>query len=373
MLKQTRFLYTDRSTTRCLATKDPISSAFIVDLDGIVRRKSATKLDPVERNYRARVNHMQTQATSSLIAGLNDSWCQVFQSHVLYLPTEASRLHFFAPDPFAVSSTAASRDLLHGWLATRTAWREVHERSPLSLDPVGNYFVNEFWFNVCDRRGFSRLFGEDHGREKVKSKRDFPIMLQSALGPVYTRWTKPYPASMCSVTILNQEFKHTDPLPAHISSLVIWEMFEMNHRAELRAMDRLHFHGDYTALLFRREALLKRCFSGHTLLPDISNPVDGGLSASTLHRRRPYVIALITVMRDWIMDGQPVLPANLERILHCKDLPYHDSSPRGGSQRPDHLWKTQEAEVLLVYSRVCISKLHRAPVAPRTWIGDAHT
>lgn len=352
---------------------DTLANAFTVSMDGIVRRRNLSKIDPVERNYQARLNHMQTQATSSLIAGLNDSWCQVLQSHLLYLPTESSRLHFFAPDPFAVSSTVASRELLHGWLATRMAWRDVIEHSRLTLDTAGNYFVNEFWFNVCDRRGFSRLFGDDHGREKVKSKREFPIMLQNALGPVYSRWSKPYPASMCSVVILDQQFSYDEPLPSHITSLVLWEMLEINHRAELRAMDRLFVPGDYDKIRFQREALLKRCFGGHTLLPDMCNPVDGGLSASSLERRRPYVIALVRVMRDWIIDGQPALPANLEHILHVQHSPYEDNSIEGESRRPEYLWKTQETQALLVYSRVCVSIFHRAPTVPRTWSPDAHT
>ncbi|KAJ3826070.1 hypothetical protein F5880DRAFT_1610533 [Lentinula raphanica] len=87
-----------------------------------------------------------------------------------------------------------------------------------------------------------------------------------------------------------------EPPSREIASQILWEICEISFRQELVALDR---HLDDSGLsLPKRDAMLNMCWRGSRYQADITD-LEGGLAASDIQKRTPYIRALHQLMRSW--------------------------------------------------------------------------
>jgi hypothetical protein len=87
---------------------------------------------------------------------------------------------------------------------------------------------------------------------------------------------------------------------------VLWELFELNFRFELLALDRRASGANTEPEVLARQELVLTCFPGNpglsgsaSLLTVDSNHAHLGLSAPSWQNRLPYIYALMEVMAGW--------------------------------------------------------------------------
>jgi len=104
-------------------------------------------------------------------------------------------------------------------------------------------------------------------------------------------------------TFCNVPVQLTPPLKTYDIQPILWELYELNFRFELLALDaRLTRDSDKSPAT--RQRVIKRCFEGKSLLVPEVDYAAWGLAAPKWNHRLPYVMALGKVMKSWA--GCPV-------------------------------------------------------------------
>lgn len=247
----------------------------------------------------------------------------------------------YGPNPWRTESDAAPYEL-HGWMAFRAELLELSKRAPLALTETQ-------WRRVVDHRGWKSVFGESTDRNQ--RKRDDAQAIRDAIVPWFNASDKQLPKPGAAVQYHGQTFqapKKSTPsfVDDNTRFAMRLEIIELNHRGELRALDK-KMMPDVPA----RDAWIKLCFAGSELVPSINDP-DGGLGGSSVWIRRPYMLALLKLMRDWRVNGSPYLDQGLNNIQANVQLPSLEAM-------------YQEYRIVKAFAIAFVEKFGRAPTAPR--------
>jgi hypothetical protein len=102
----------------------------------------------------------------------------------------------------------------------------------------------------------------------------------------------------------NVEIK-LDPLPVPVVHEILWELYELNFRFELTALDsRLTTAADKNPET--RQAWIKQCFPTRSLIIVDFKHAQEGLAAESWKERAPYIVALWKVVKTWSTCPQPL-------------------------------------------------------------------
>lgn len=309
-------------------------------------------------NYQKRVRLMQQQ--HHRIPGfhsLPSCWSDILRPSVLVLPQSVSRVCTFGPPTHVlVSNGKGLRHMLHGWMVLRSLLAGLFEQGAEPLPEV-------VWEVMLDHRGWTNVFREQTSKTMNRSKLQLRNEARDWLMPWVQAQKITLPEPYCDAHLdgatytavalqpLDPQSKRAfQPLPDHVSRRLTREIFEINHRAEVRGLDALMVP-DWSRIRGVRESMIKACFSDSSFFPAGGPATDLGLGASTVWKRRGSILALHALMKTWMMEGAPYLPEKLRALA------------MGDVSRP--VAEQQEYHVLWYFCAAFVYCFGRAPTAPR--------
>jgi hypothetical protein len=134
---------------------------------------------------------------------------------------------------------------------------------------------------------------------------------------------------------------------------MLWELYELNFRLELRALDRELSMAEGWEDVIEREEMVNKCFAeGDRADFELSPPVipasNMGLASDDLEARRPYILALARLMNRWHVGKAKVI----------EDLPYSSREISSAELA------TLESAVAALYCQAFYDCRARAPLTP---------
>lgn len=374
-----------------------LAQAFVIDEQGIVTKAKATSL---VFNYESRTKRMMEQhgiygrRVPSGLRALPSVWSEVLQPGKLLIPEAFREIHLFGPDTSRLNrdTSATTQHHMHGYMILRQVIQDVAAIQLIAM-PI------EHWHRLLDHRGWNALWGDV--RDKDEGKKAQTEHIQSVfLAAVKRRFTPP-PRAWDEVVYNSRVYKAIEvptptasgqgatpalgqgerprkanqkpprattrtlaEIPAEDWDRLLWEILEINHQGEMRAMQLV-----MTSALDSDLAVLD-AFRGLGRFPavelqrlaatwpfNIDEP--NHLAATTADERRTGIVRLLGTMKLWNVVGRPFLNDQLRHYVKMVD-----DMVAPGSVDVDGV-EVQEVNVLLAWSRMFIEKFGRAPTAPR--------
>jgi hypothetical protein len=137
------------------------------------------------------------------------------------------------------------------------------------------------------------------------------------------------------------------PLDQWAVQPIFWELYELNFRFELLALD-AHLTRTQNKTPQSRQQLIKKCFPGRSLLvPDINHSMNG-LTATNWKYRIPYLLAFWKVLKTWAD-----CPEALKNIV-----------PKGEGDYAEEEILTLERQLAQFYTQSFFNTFGRAAVVP---------
>lgn len=214
------------------------------------------------------------------------------------------------PHSFLNDNPRTAATYFYNWLSNRPSWFTRLQKIESSPNPL----TNQQWRDFLVSRPSDRVDTKGAaGRQQVRELLGVQVsgIADGTSSPV--EWHG---------HILDQ----TSPPPDHIAQQILWELFELNFRFELLALDRVASAStdDSHDASHAREQQILQCFPQREglsalLVADVTL-AHRGLGAAHWQERAPYVLALRTVMRGWkvrtlekpaIIDGED-MPQGLQ-------------------------------------------------------------
>lgn len=380
-----------------------LNAAFLINEDGLISRRSQTSSHI--HNYEARVQQMMAHQNRQWgirpphgLRAISAPWAEVLRTNILLIPETFSTLSLFGPDPFKLLDTAASapRHHMHGYMVLRPYILHVVARDPVML-------TTATWHRLVDHRGWASLWGEIADRDPVK--RAEAVSLQQIFLPVFQEFGVAPPTPWCNASYNARVYSWTDVLDEHTGGVgaaessgrhggaatgkqrergpkapkkmrvcdpipvddwdqLLWEIIEVNHRSEVRALDRAM--AKVPVELTWRDNLVKRAFVDARLVPDVNGLVvpssqgSDGLGGANVNSRRSATVGLLELMSGWEVNRRPFLDVRLRSYYETLrgDVPI--GSPEG--IEPRHV---QEIHIVKAFCQKFVEMYKRAPIAPR--------
>jgi hypothetical protein len=146
--------------------------------------------------------------------------------------------------------------------------------------------------------------------------------------------------------------KENGSLDDEVVREMLWELYELSFRLELRALDRELSYAEGWQDVFEREEMVNRCFAGgdgpdFVLSPAVIPVSNAGLASDDLEERGPYIVTLARLMTRWVV-GKPKI---IEDLAFAPEL------------SKDELAKLESA-VAALYCQAFYDKRARAPLTP---------
>lgn len=341
-------------------------------------------------------------------------WSEVLRTNKLILPEEMTKIMLFGPDVSRINrgDGQLQRHMMHGYMILREAIHAAVDRAPIMMTP-------DLWVRLLDHRGWKALWGDlreqnEEARANIEQIRGFfarfvkneageypqpwaeakyngrvykPIVIEiedetisktSEPGPSdskRTRRAKKKARKLQEESALgaqNVESRATksvqrlEDLPDADWDYLLWEMIEINHQGELRALQFLFHDAGHIAQInqyIMTKMLGPREAAG---LPERSgglSPSSAGLAGVTTERRRRSIVALLGLMSKWKIGNVPFLSVHPDLAVYLQAV---TAEPQRlpGEDGLDSAEK-QEVAVLHQWARMFVEKFGRAPTAPR--------
>lgn len=219
-----------------------LASGFRVE-DGVVKEdKKVRGKDGPLQNYEARCRHKQHQVQTSTfgVPSMSSLWLELFTTDAVTIPVKGETIRIFGPDTqFLDNGATRVNHVIYGWLLLRSVVRAaLRDATPANNDqPTSWCYLRSDWQEMLDHRGWMAFFGS---KPKGGYKQQLANKVQAATKD--HRGTnnalKPY----ADATFMGHHYqcgqKSLPDFPKRILSMIVWEMYEINFRNELRALDR---------------------------------------------------------------------------------------------------------------------------------------
>jgi hypothetical protein len=242
------------------------------------------------------------------------------------------------------------------WLLSRAAW--VWRASQTEMPPT---LISPSLWRECLFYGLatgqSTLLPDNANQfEKVKKlAAAFKLNLDDK-GNLAIPGAKEFPLADAGRRLMwgNKEVvkKEDGNLDDEVVREMLWELYELSFRLELRALDRELSYAEGWEDVIEREEMVNKCFAGgdghdFELSPPVIPVLNAGLAGDDLEERRPYIVALARLMTRWVV-GKPKI---IEDLAFAREL------------SEDELAKLESAAAAL-YCQAFYDKRARAPLTP---------
>lgn len=314
-------------------------------------------------------------------------WSEILLTSKLIVTEKMTDIMLFGPDVWNINRPGpTSRHAMHGYMILRDAIHAAVDEAPIMMKA-------DLWTRLLDHRGWATLWGDIEGTKNpqlladLKSLRDlFMRFVKKSSGD----YPKPYeevtyngrvyvsvqediqpPPALANTSGPSEKSKRSRraktkaaqeapdvpeqaPAPRKRWTLVgdvppedwdflLWEMIELNHRGELRGLERKMHPGNEPQKI-------------NQLVANIN-----GLAGVTCKDRRKSIVLLMGLMKNWRLAEGPFLNLHpeVQRYLASIDarrLPGFDG---------ENTIAEQENTVLLLWARTFVEKFGRAPTPPR--------
>lgn len=335
-------------------------------------------------------------------------WSEALQTSKLLLPEAFTEIMLFGPHVLHINRAGtAHRHLMHGYMILRDAIHTAVAQAPIMMKA-------DLWVRLLDHRGWKSLWGELRDRdakdrahvEQIRAL--FMRFVKKPSGELPQPWAEVQyngriyrpiqeieeePAIAQSTQVAQRDSKRTrrskkkaqklldaqnipgpapkmrqrlDDVPDADWDFLLWEMIEMNHHGEVRALERM-LHGgevlerdndDIIKMLGRDHVKAAARFAERS---DASAPRFQGLSGRNPERRWVATALLLKRMSLWKIDGVPYF------TYHPQLKGYWDAIRAGLSPGEDGRDSMEIQEVVIIHqwARMFVEKFGRAPTAPR--------
>lgn len=380
----------------------------------------APQRTPLFHNYEARVKLMMEQhgawgrRVPHGLRAMPAPWSEILQTSKLLVPETFTEVMLFGPHIWRINRPGrVQRHMMHGYMILRDAIHAAVDKAPIMM-------AADMWDRLLDHRGWKSLWGEindkdekDRARTKqiqslflrfvMKPSGELPqpwqeveyngrvyrpIEVEIEEQPAIAQSSEPAPndskrsrraknkaRKLSEQGLGAQEIqrralkKHQtlDDVPDADWDFLLWEMIEINHRGELRALDRMCRDG---APIDEEDERMLTKMLGRGLVPAATRLADRSreltanidrLAGVTPEQRRLSTVLLLGAMSRWKIKGVPF-------FTHYPDLQTYleavDSTRLPGDEGLDSCAR-QEVVILHRWARMFVEKFGRAPTAPR--------
>jgi hypothetical protein len=216
---------------------------------------------------------------------------------------------YLFPDPgLFCSTTSISRQSLYfnTWISTRDAW--IYR--VFSASSSGRPLSGQEWRDILSGQWTNIAVSGS----KASSRRQG---LRELLGNCFEE------AGISEGTLTGCD---APPVTLEVARWVLWELFELNFRFELSALDRRACSGGLGAHaesdILTRQDLVMACFPGNLLAGAsllIADPhhANSGLASPSWRDRLPYILALRNVMSSW--EGSKTVGFDVPVDIHTEE------------------------------------------------------
>lgn len=347
------------------------------------------------------------------LRAMSAPWSEILQTSKLVIPETKSDILLFGPDASRINKPGpTSRHMMHGYMILRDAIHAALKDSPIMMSI-------DMWNRLLDHRGWNSLWGNVEEERNPKVRAELVQLRELFLRFVETVLPSP-PRPWGTAKFNGREYdiieieepttvpgnsdepkdpsqktkrrkrkaaqiaqdppeiaqhapsgpkmrKSLEDVPAADWDFLLWEIIELNHRGELRALTRMMSGGP---IVEHAEQHIMRTILGDGHNPagarlsggsdSFSGSVDG-LAGVTPKDRRRSIAMLLGLMKNWKVVGGDFLAEFPKLKSYLAAI--HDHFPPGFDGQ-DSL-ETQEVAVLHAWARIFVEKFGRAPTAPR--------